>query len=71
MAPLLLLAAGGVAGLGYLFYRGHSARHEKHAVKDDLKRWEGEGGNVPAVETPTPQVIPQSSHPHDSFEVRH
>ena len=69
MAPLLLLAVAG--GLGYCYYRGHSARHDKRAVKEDLKRWEGEGGNVPAVDTPTPQVKPQSSHPEASFEVRH
>ena len=69
MAPLLLLAVAG--GLGYCYYRGRGAHHEKVAVKDDLKRWEDEGGNIPAVDTPTPQVKPQSSHPGASFEVRH
>ena len=64
MAPLILLAlAGGAAGLGYCFYRGTHAHSTKHEVKEDLKRWEGEGGNVPAVPTPTPQVVPQASHP--------
>jgi hypothetical protein len=72
MAPLLLLAvAGGAAGLGYCYYRGTCSRSAKTEVKEDLKRWEGEGGNVPAVETPTPQVQPQSSHPPGHAEVRH
>ena len=72
MAPLLLLAvAGGAAGLGYVYYRGTRARSVKTEVKEDLKRWEGEGGNVPAVDTPTPQVKPQSSVPSSAAEVRH
>ena len=72
MAPLLLLAvAGGAAGLGYCYYRGTCSRGEKHAVKEDLKRWEGEGGNDPAVDTPTPQVIPQTSRPLGETEMRH
>jgi hypothetical protein len=71
MAPLLLIAmAGGAAGLGYCYYRGVSTKSAKGNVKEDLTRWEGEGGNVPAVETPTPRVKPQSSQPPES-DVRH
>ena len=69
MAPLLLLAfAGGAAGLGYCYYRGTCARSEKLEAKHEIKRWEDEGGNVPDVDTPTPQVKPQTSHP---TELRH
>jgi hypothetical protein len=72
MAPLLLLAfAGGAAGIGYCYYRGARARHEKLNTKQDLKRWEDEGGNVPEVDTPTPQVRPQTSHPLASPGARH
>jgi len=70
MVPLLFLAVG-AAGLGYCYYRGACARHGKTEVKDDLKRWEGEGGNVPSVDTPTPQVQPMSSHPAHAPEMRH
>jgi hypothetical protein len=55
---LVLALAAGV--LGYLYYRGQSARKTKGAVKEDLRRWEGEGGNVPAVATPSPRP-PQES----------
>ncbi len=72
MAPFLILAlAGGAAGLGYCYYRGIRAHSAKREVKEDLTRWESEGGNVPAVATPTPQVKPQSSHPTGAAEVRH
>ena len=71
MAPLLLLAFAGGAGLGYCYYRGACSKHAKKEVKHDLTRWEGEGGNVPAVATPTPQVIPQSSTPTGQADLRH
>ena len=72
MAPFLILAfAGGAAGLGYCYYRGRGAHSAKREVKDDLTRWESEGGNDPAVDTPTPQVRPQSSHPMGASEIRH
>lgn len=71
MAPLLFLAAaGGAAGLSYCYWRGDCARHAKTQVKHDVTRWEGEGGNVPEVDTPTPQATPQSSIP-GSTDVRH
>jgi hypothetical protein len=40
-------------------------------VKEDLRRWEGEGGNDPAVATPSPVVTPQSSYPAPESEARH
>ena len=55
MLPILPLAIAGVAGgLGYCYWRGTCSRHEKRAVKEDITRWEAEGGNVPEVDTPTP-----------------
>jgi hypothetical protein len=69
MVPFLMLAVAG--GLGYCYYRGLHTHSVKKQVKEDLTRWESEGGNVPAVATPTPQVKPQSSHPPGSFDVRH
>ena len=70
MLPILPLAiAGAVGGIGYCFYRGSCARHAKREIKEDLTRWEAEGGNVPEVETPTPQAKPQSSHPGAAGEI--
>jgi len=66
---LLLAIAAGV--LGYCYYTGQSARAHKRVVKEDLNRWEGEGGNVPAVATPSPAPLPQSSYPAGDDVVRH
>ena len=59
------------AGISYCYFRGVRAKSVKGEVKEDLHRWEGEGGNDPAVATPTPAVAPQSSYPADSSSVRH
>ena len=55
----LLSIVGLAAFVGYCFNRGHCAKAAKTEVKEDLKRWEGEGGNVPSVATPAP--LPLSS----------
>ena len=68
MKLLLSLAA---AFLGYCYYRGLNARIHKGAVKEDLNRWEGEGGNVPAVATPSPNPMPRTSYPMGDDAVRH
>jgi hypothetical protein len=60
MRLLLALAAG---ALGYCYYRGSGLKSHKVEAKEDLTRWEGEGGNVPAVATPAPVVTPRSSTP--------
>ena len=62
MKMLVALAAG---ALGYCYFRGCEAKSRlgKTAVKEDLTRWEGEGGNVPAVATPSPAPQPQGSFP--------
>ena len=64
MLPIFSLAlVGAAAGLGYCYYRGACAHSAKREVKHEIKRWEDEGGNVPEVETPTPQARPQASYP--------
>ena len=64
MTRSLIVALAGLGSVaGYCYYRGKCARNTHREVKEDLKRWEGEGGNVPAVATPTPQPRPKSSFP--------
>lgn len=60
-----LLFAAVASALGYCYYRGcEMKKHSpKTAVKEDLTRWEGEGGNVPAVATPAPVVTPRNPGP--------
>ncbi|MEO5693376.1 MAG: hypothetical protein ABIQ72_09655 [Usitatibacter sp.] len=67
-----LLLAVAASALGYCYYRGCEVKKHSHktAVKEDLTRWEGEGGNVPAVATPAPVVTPRSSRP-DGEPLRH
>ena len=70
MLPILPLAiAGALGGVGYCYWRGACARHEKRTIKEDVTRWEAEGGNVPDVDTPTPQVRPQSSYPGGAGDI--
>jgi hypothetical protein len=68
MRLLLALAA---AGLGFCYYCGRNARSRTILPKEELNRWEGEGGNVPAVATPSPAPVPQTSFPHDDSGLRH
>ncbi len=60
MRLLLAIAAG---TLGYCYYLGQNARAHKGAIKEDLHRWESEGGNVPSVATPSPAPTPATSYP--------
>ena len=69
-APLVGIA-GLAAILSYCFYKGQCAHAAKTEVKEDLRRWEDEGGNVPAVATPSPAPVPQSSYPAPGSEARH
>ena len=68
MKMLLALAAG---ALGYCYYCGREAKSRHPIKKEELTRWEGEGGNVAAVATPSPVVQPQSSLPADDRVMRH
>lgn len=72
MTGKLILGLAGLAGfVGYCFYRGECAHASKREVKEDLGRWEGEGGNVPAVATPSPAPVPPSSYPAPGTYARH
>jgi hypothetical protein len=71
MSNMLLGVAGLAVFVGYCFYRGQCAKAAKTEVKEDVRRWEGEGGNVPEVATPSPAPIPQSSYTAPSSEARH
>ena len=64
---LLLALAAGV--LGYCYYRGLETRARPKA-REELNRWEGEGGNVPSVATPSPNPVPPVQHAADPG-VRH
>ena len=66
-----LTVAVAAAVLGYFYYRGQQVRSTRATVKDDLHRWEGEGGNVPAVATPSPAPVPTESRPYSDPAVRH
>lgn len=68
---LLVSIAAGV--LGYCYYRGCETRDARHrsVMKEDLHRWEDEGGNVPAVATPSPAPAPESSVPTRDPAVHH
>jgi hypothetical protein len=66
---MILAVAAGV--LGYCYYRGHTAKSTKALVKEDIRRWEDEGGNVPAVATPSPAPVSRSSVPTDIPSHRH
>ena len=59
------------AFLTYCFRQAARSQSAKAEVKDDLRRWEGEGGNVPAVATPSPAPAPQFSYPSAGSEARH
>ncbi len=65
----LVAIAGLAAFVSYCFNRGQGLRAVKHQVKQDLHRWEDEGGNVPAVATPSP--TPASNLPGANTDLRH
>ncbi len=68
-----LVAVAAIAGfVTYCFYRGRNERAlHVWRTSRDLTRWEGEGGNVPQVATPSPAPVPQSSYPGNGSEARH
>lgn len=58
MKLLLALAAG---TLGYFYKCGLDARRRRGALKEEVTRWEGEGGNVPSVPPPSPAAGAQAA----------
>ena len=71
MRAALLGVAGLAAFVSYCFHKGQCAKQVKTEVKEELRRWEDEGGNVPAVATPSPAPQPQMSYPGAGSEARH
>jgi hypothetical protein len=52
---LIMVLAAMAAGAGtFAALRGTRATPKNPSVTDDVKSWENEGGNVPAVPTPSP-----------------
>lgn len=68
MKLLLALAAG---TLGYFYKCGLDARRRKGTLKEEVTRWEGEGGNVPSVATPSPAPGSQAGFPSGDGGLRH
>ena len=68
MRLLIALAAG---LLGYCYKCGLDARRRRVTLKEEVHRWEGEGGNVPAVATPSPAPVPVTSYPSGDSPIRH
>ena len=66
---LLIALAAGV--LGYCYYTGRKVRTSKLGLRQEVNRWEGEGGNVPSVATPSPAPVPRASFPEADPNVRH
>lgn len=66
MRLILVLAA---AAAGYFYFRGKDARARRVGVREDLSRWEGEGGSpagaaaqLPHDPAPFPPVDPAVRH---------
>jgi hypothetical protein len=71
MSRTLVGVAALAAFIAYCFHRGAGASGAKAEVKDELPRWEGEGGNVPAAATPSSEPVPQSSYQGPGSDARH
>jgi hypothetical protein len=65
----LLGFAALAAFVTYCFRRNEELAAAKRVAREELGRWEAEGGNVPAVATPSPApaAYPQAGDPN----VRH
>jgi hypothetical protein len=73
MTNKTLFSIAALAGfVSYCFYRaGRSTHSVKSQAKHDLHRWEGEGGNVPQVATPSPIAAAQVSRPGNGAAATH
>ena len=71
MTRFLVATAVLTGFVAYCFSRDKAQRQQAGAQRTDLTRWEGEGGNVPQVATPSPAPVPQSSYPGNGTEARH
>ena len=55
-----LIVALAAAAAGYCYYKGLEARRAVRP-REDITRWENEGGNVPSVATPSATAMPSPS----------
>lgn len=67
MRLIIALAAG---ALGYFYYCGRNAHARQGAFRQDIARWEGEGGN-PAAGARPPADPGESPFPPVDPAVRH
>lgn len=68
---LLIALAAGLAG--YCYHIGRQARLQRSGRREEVSRWEGEGGNVPSVATPSPSPSPSPgvTYPESDPNIRH
>lgn len=59
----MMILGAGAAATAYNFLRVRRHRHEKRGLKEEIRKWEDEGGNVPHVPTVSPVVTPEKSVP--------
>ena len=69
IASLIALAGLG-AFIAWCFRRNEQTRVAGRQSREEIGRWEAEGGNVPAVATPSPAPPPPTYLPGDP-NVRH
>ena len=58
------------AFVAWCFRRNEEVRAASRATREDVGRWEAEGGNIPAVATPSPAPTP-SPYAGGDPNVRH
>ena len=58
MRLILALAAGAI---GYCYFRGKSARALRGGLREEVARWEGEGGNPARAATAQPPADPMAT----------
>jgi len=61
--------AGLAAFVAWCFRRNDQLRAVRAQAREEIGRWETEGGNVPAVATPSP--VPSTYAPGGDPNVRH
>ena len=57
------VGAGAAAAATAAYFNLQRKREEHKALRSEVGKWEGEGGNVPQVPTPSPAPVPESSVP--------
>lgn len=63
ISRLMIVALGAVAGAAWVVSKSLSRAREQRAGGQDISRWQGEGGNVPIVDTENPQTAVEALEP--------